>query len=255
MEIAVYVLTDDASSTRVEIVKSLFSDPLFTTHVITIQPPIGATATSSMTLDDVVEGYRFAFCLDNAKKTYPNSYVAIIKDNSVSNVAPNTMAEIISSAVKAGPWDLFYLCKWQDRCDLYTDKKSIINKSTLIATTQSPNGTQAIVFSPDGRDIILGHKQGRNGVNFSPINQPLSNQLNKHIFEGNLKATCTSPNLLDFDITTATNNQDYMKSQECADPPPPAPFVTNNSFILLWLLIAIIVIILVIFALYKVRPR
>jgi hypothetical protein len=215
-QVCVYILSADANSPRATQAKSLFSNGLFIVNIVTMSTPNNLVTSPKQGHDDAVEAYRVSWCLNHARNQYPTNYVIVAKDTSVSNADPDTIADIVSAATNSKDWNLCYLCKWLDRCDLYADKKPIEGMTTLIAKTQSPHGVQAIMFSPDGRDIILGQKPMKNNQAFTPITQPLGIQLNEAITSGWIDATCIVPNLIEYDVTAARSAHDYQKLNECA---------------------------------------
>ena len=91
---------------------------------------------------------------------------------------------------------------------------------TKIVKTESPFGLQAIVYSPKGRDIILGEKRMKNcdyfNNDFAIVS--LDDTINFNIEEGLLKAVATSPNLFQFDLMSSTNTLDLLKLSECRLP-------------------------------------
>lgn len=116
-------------------------------------------------------------------------------------------------------YELCYLCKWLDMCQLYTKAEATeelgAKQSPSILRTRSPHGLQAVLFSPYGRDMVLGNVRMSNGAYFT-LNKPLDKKLNEEIYAGNINALCTVPNLFDYDITlNAMTNQDYLKLNEC----------------------------------------
>lgn len=219
--IPVYILSGDSTPSRIDLTKMLFSNPLFVVHDIPNDnhelTSISPTSQIHFNPDkDSKDMLQTMWALKDSKIKYPKSPTIIIKDSSVSNADAGTIANIVTAAATNGSYDLVYLCKWLDKCQLYTDKKLVPNQTTILATTQSPSGLQAIMYSLSGRDIMLKELPMKNGSKFivSPY-KTLSSQLTEEIFNGNLSAECVVPNLIDFDITKATNNSDYMKSQEC----------------------------------------
>lgn len=215
-QVCVYILSGDANSPRTAQAKSLFSNGLFIVNIVTMSTPNNLVTSPTQSHDDAIEAYRVSWCLNHARNQYPTNYVIVVKDTSVSNVDPDTIADIVSAAMSSNDWNLCYLCRWLDRCDLYTDKKPINGMTTLIAKTQSPHGVQAILFSPDGRDIVLGQKPMKNNQAFTPITRPLGVQLNEAITSGWIIATCVVPNLIEYDVTAARSAHDYKKLSECA---------------------------------------
>ena len=109
------------------------------------------------------------------------------------------------------------MCRWLDRCDLYQE----LAKSdgvTKIVRTFSPLGLQAIMYSPVGRDIIIGKKPMVTKPYieyFTPIEPPLGDQLNKEISSGNLSAICMVPNIFEYNVLLAQTDSDLFKMADC----------------------------------------
>lgn len=118
---------------------------------------------------------------------------------------------------KRNVWEVAYLADWLDRCDLFR-KLSKSTDLTKWVKTFSPNGVQTQLWSPRGRDVVLGRKPMRNGNFFTPIKFPLSQQLNLNIELGNISAITTSPPFFYFDETLATLTTDLDKSCFCRQP-------------------------------------
>lgn len=235
--VPVYLLSGNPEDVRTSMVKSFFRHPMFALNEVYIEPPTEyrhRLIGSHLSRKHFLEAHRLNWCLQQAKEKYPNDHVIVIKDSSVCHADAETVAEIISAAIDAGGWDVCYLCRWLDRCDLYSERKPILGRSTLIVKTQAPQGFQAIMFSPEGRDMVLGDKGIRTGGKFTPIRKPIGHQLSETIARGGLNATCIVPNLIQFDISAAKSPNDHMKLSECHpqaplpvggpdnDPPPPA---------------------------------
>ena len=190
--------------------------------------------------DAVTETNQVICALKNVHKKFPDDFCIVIKDTSVTNSTIDEIAKIILTAIdinknnrhcKKSDWQLCYLCKWLDRCDLYKEEAKI-KGVTKVVKTFSPFGIQAIMFSPDGRDIVIGKEKMNNGKFFTPIRLPLGDQLNENIGLGNINATAIVPNLFNFDVLIATNDADLLKLSECRQPdeiesfnPGPIPFL------------------------------
>jgi hypothetical protein len=108
-------------------------------------------------------------------------------------------------------FDSFYLCKWADRCDQFTNIEELDNGTKLVETTK-PHGLQCVLFSPSGikkiKDLLK-----------KPCNIPFSMILTNLITHGKMKALACTPNIANFDVTAATNSNDYIKSHECTTIP------------------------------------
>jgi hypothetical protein len=196
------------------------------------------------------------------EKCQEDEYVIICKDvvttASTSEEVLNVVTEVINSKVA---FDLFFMGKWLDRCDQYSDFHDVGQHGMKMVTTNSPNGVIALMFSPQGRRKMLSlfHPE-KNPI----ISEPLGAVLNsKCSHEGSRNredrfhaVTCT-PNLLAFDITKSTGPNDIVKTHECRNPPASSPKkekVEGNTGIF-WFIVLIIITIVLIFALYKFRAR
>jgi hypothetical protein len=263
-QVAVYLLATDMTSPLTDRVMNLFSNPLFSLGVANVSPPenlqVPASGglnpvTTDMSSEDAITNYRINWCLDNAAKNHPDSYVIIVKDTSTSEASPDRIADIVTAATSSGDWDVCYLSKWHDRCDLYSNKRPITGTSTTIAKTSSPHGLQAVIFSPAGRDMVLGRHPLRDGSTF-PTNQRISAALHNAIMNGQIEATCTVPNLISYDPLVATKDADFAKTQECEIPNGPnsgrnSLQQNGSSSNWLWWLIIIILVLLLLYVLYR----
>lgn len=233
-QVGVYLLSSEAGSSRTNKVSSLFSSPLFSVNVMEIKPPSKLDTDTSLSENDQIDNYRILWCLRDSKTRFPDNYVLIVKDNSVSDASPERIANVISGTIKSAKddnWHVFYLGKWLDRCDLYTDKKPINGTMTTIAKAVSPKGFQAIVLSPEGRDIIIGDANLPNppGVQSDvvqkfmdagkPLDKPIGEKIHNAVLNGQLKALAAVPSLIRYDVTSAQNLSDYERVNECEIPP------------------------------------
>jgi len=199
-----------------------------------------------------IEYHRVTTALTDVSLHHPDEYVILVKDTSISIANPETIAEVVSTTKHSGVFDICYLCKWLDRCDLYTDKKAILDRTSLIVKTQSPNGIQAIMFSPNGREIVLGNRPMNNKNQFELKKNNLGYSLNQEILKGHIDAICLVPNLINHNPTLARSNEDYVKNQECAS----VHINDNNSsagFGFWWMIIILIVLIIIIWGIFKLK--
>lgn len=259
--IGVYIVVgDDANKT--EAMRRLFDHPLFVTYIVSMEVPASwLQQHSSLKQEDAEEFYQYYWCLSDAKKRMPDNYVLIIKDNSTTNVSPVNLAEILMAACQNKTWQLCYLTKWQDRCDLYTDKVKLGTTASILAKTYSPHGCQAILFSPEGRNIVLNEHKMKNGENFR-VTSSLDTSLNYAIKEGHLDATCIIPNLVTYDITTIRKDADYAKCQECSLLEQPSNRVRSQRSVensggsgWVWFLLVLGIILLLLWYLFMYRSR
>ena len=260
--IVVYILTSDVESKQTGKLASLFSHPMFKVNILSISPPNDLKSDmkdKKVTDKNLAESYRIRWCLKDAKKNTPKNHVVVLKDTSVSNASTNQMANVISAAINSGNWDVCYLAKWLDRCDLHSNKKPINGTMTTLSKTVSPHGLQALVFSPNGRDVVLGDKKMKNGELFQnpdkPLDKPLDEKLNENIANKNITATTPDPNLINFDISSAKKPSDFLKASECdiaeilGDKKMQEVKQTSNWF---WFLLIIVIVLLILgFLFYK----
>jgi hypothetical protein len=92
------------------------------------------------------------YCLLNSKQTNPGSEVIVIKDSSVSNASPEIVARIVQTNLEMNNYDVSYLCKWMDKCNLYTNKRPI--------TMQNPPQQNTINDTQELRSPIGGSMGG-----------------------------------------------------------------------------------------------
>jgi hypothetical protein len=242
----VYILSDDPKSEKVHHLKRLFGHEIFIVNVLSPQ-----CEDSKSELD-----CEYNRCIASLNDSYRNSstdYTIVIKDTSISHATPDSMADIISTIINSGDFHICYLCKWNDRCDLYTNKTPIDNSTAIIAKTQYANGIQALLFSPSGRDIVLGRKPMKNGKHFSmEASSNLGYHLTQETLKNNIDSICIVPNLISYNFTEAKNNEDYKKTQEC-DIPGDLNQSNPATSGWLWTFLIIIIIILIIWGVYKLR--
>jgi hypothetical protein len=261
--------------------KWIFSDPYFIVQVCAVDPPSTVSVSKTLTAAQYQENYFMRKTLTYAAEGpyISNSQgvlepqfwwskipVIIVKDSSVSNITASGMASYsnnpddyiiggmkrrISIALKkAKQADLFFLCKWFDYCNKYTDvvdpndPKNSINHGSMLKWSTHPTATQAIMYTPSSRNYI------RNALLTTSVS--LSDLLNNHIDSGKLIATVFVPNIIDFDVDLATSNEDYAKLNECA--PVQSSSDTNTTSSVVWFIFIILIIFIVAWALMIVNP-
>lgn len=223
--VVVYII-DEGNS---ESMRLLFSDSTFVTHVVAIDVP--------KNYDE--EAYRFRWCLRNSLERYPNSYTIVVKGSSVSSASPQKVAQTVMSAKQAEDWHICYLCKWQDQCQRHEEINPYISK------TYSPWGAQALLFTPEGRDVFLGERRMENGEYFT-CEENLSAALHNNIECGNIKAICVNPNLIFY------SGSEYEKRNECASKQETQ---SSPSFNGLWILLLIVAFVLFFLWLFRNRQQ
>lgn len=251
----VSILTTDPNSTRVANLKRLFPDSRYIVRVDTCIPPSTLVNTITFTSQQQAESICVNKILTESREQYPEAYVLILKDTSVTVSTMEQIYQLLNQATEQAGWELFYLTKWNDRCDLYGIPQNVKNKTYTFINTFSPNGFQAIMFSPRGRDIIIGVIPMKNGKLFTPVTQAIEIQLNSNIANGNIIAISTIPNIFEYNISLATNSADYEKANLCsatsiAGSRNRTVTTEQTGMSLLWYIIIIIMIILIVVALW-----
>lgn len=214
----VCILTSDYQSTRCRNVTQYFNDPndrgkppFFIIEPVTVNAPAGIPK-------GLVTTHRVMGALTYVRSHYPNFPCILIKDTSLCSRSSSMMADLIRKVMAKGP-HLFYLCKWLDSCGEYRDKQEIA-PGVITVRTVSPNGLQAICFSPQGRDIVLGDVAGARGRKLSlRTSTNLSYDFNKAAkIDGDLIAYGTSGNpIVSIDPLTLSIDSLY-KLNECDGP-------------------------------------
>jgi hypothetical protein len=254
-QIVVYLLTNkcDDSSTQ-KLSKFFQSSNFYDLHVVDIPPPPSIDIPNSMTEAQAIEIYRFNKVLTEASDRYPDKQVLIIKDKSVTITTPDLLEDVIRTGLQLSGWDLFYLNRWLDSCEQYTNKVEVNSSMTTLVKTISPNSTLAVLFSPRGRDIVIGRCKMNNGSYFTPISVPLGEKLNREIIKGNFTAICTVPNQFDFNMFVARNVSDLGKLCDCKRPEIKDTNDGPGTIPFIWFVIIVIIIFLAIWALYVLGP-
>ena len=154
-KVEVFIATVDCENNSL---KELFDSKLFEVKTITINNP-STIVRSNFDL----EAYRL---LEIIKKSDPKKYCLYLKDNVITNTSKNNIRRITEAILAQCDWDLTYYGYWLDRCDLYTKSKFkpylVPKTNSYLVRTFSPNGVQAILFSPKGKKILLGEAKMKN---------------------------------------------------------------------------------------------
>ena len=130
-KVVVYILSVIVDSDNVKLLSNLFVDPMFIVKVVNIPPPVGLNNSDSMSIDQKIEAFRVTMVLTDAATNYPNLDVIIIKDNSSTNSSADDVTVVVKTILDEAGWDLCYLCRWLDRCDLYRNARAIPGKTSF----------------------------------------------------------------------------------------------------------------------------
>lgn len=246
-QVIVYITSDKVNphSGEIQRVAKLFDDDLFAISITTID--------QTSPHKDRVEQELIDMCLQNQAKHHKNEHMIIIKDSSTSLASPEVIAKFVSSAIEAKDWDICYLNRWADRCDLNANVKDTgVNSS--IAETYAPQGAQAILISPNARDIMLGKKPLKNQQPFTMTGN-FAQTLNHYVGHGLLVALCAKPNLIVFDPNLVKTAEDLIKTSECLQPEIKNNLLTDKDGKTNWavLVLILLVILVIVFALLRNR--
>lgn len=120
-----------------------------------------------------------------------NKFCFFLQSSSITKASNNQILQFLKDSLTQ-EWDLLYLCKWLDRCDLYPQYQKS-NSNYFTVRSYFPNGLQALIVSPQGRVKILSDRiNGEIGLTHS-------------IRDGKLIALSSIPNI--FEINPETNNE------------------------------------------------
>lgn len=198
----------------------LFASPLFQTTILKLDSPSKNIKTNYPGFNNEAsnELYRFILALKDGINTNNKEPVLYITDTSVTDADASTVEAIVTSLI-TNNWDVCYLSKWLDSCDLYTDKKQINKNGTVLVNAVNPQGIQALMIRPDRflLDANTGEISLKNG-NKIAFENDLSSTLQKLIVSKQINAATVTPNLFNVDPMTITKSEDYIKLNECRDP-------------------------------------
>lgn len=168
-KVIVFIVTDNVNSQNVSRTSYLFSGNLFEIKVVSINLPdlpedeeCGRYGLKTWIDEDY---YRLSWIMKQASQRYANSHILIIKDTVVTHTNSRAVEDIVSQLLSK-EFDICYLSKWQDRCDLYTDFVKLEDCCSMLAKTFYPSGLQSVLISPKGREILLANQKMKNGDKF-----------------------------------------------------------------------------------------
>lgn len=196
----VLICTGSAIYSRVAALKKAFADPYFD-----VREHKGTLVET----------------LKKARKLAPASPVLVVTNRMTvkSGIASAGIAELTKEALAIPGWNICYLGRYMDLCQLNSaiDPKTDPGRLTpIFMKTFAPNGLEANLYTPLGRDMVLGKKTLANGQKLSNKGD-LNATVRDAIHSSNISAICSSPGIFSYDIhNNATRNTDYLKVNECA---------------------------------------
>lgn len=216
----VYILSSSPSSEACRHLKSLFPEP-FQTHVV-IRPSYTSSVEEQQS-SKLSEQHRILDLAARSEESYPELPTIILKDTSYTHLSASTLRKKIEAGFDLlecdpaedtrGNWDIFYLCRWLDRCDLYTDPHELVR-------TYSPCGLQAFVLSPKGR---------RQLIETGCVSTSLDRHFNTQIEKKNLTAICYRVNLFDYS-SSSSSLKNASKLSQCRRPVRKHPQMISPVF-------------------------
>lgn len=285
--------------------KWLFSDPFFTVQVCAVDPPINMQTSKNLTTAQYTENYFMRKALNYAAEgpylsnsegiPEPQFWwnkipVIIVKDSSISNIAPsgkatnfsvkgkqnvqtvdtdvkvlshptNSVNSIMDSVINGMKKRIKVSLEKAHQADLFFLCKwndacnKYVDVNGINSSAMGRGSTLKWSTQPTATQAIMYTPKSRDYIRDALMitNSPLSDLLNANISQGKLAATVFVPNLIDFDIDLATSKSDFAKLNECA-PVPTTSETTNNTASLIWFGIIIIIVILIAWALVQFNP-
>jgi hypothetical protein len=239
----------------------LFSSPIFQTTILKLDTPAKNIKVDYPGFDTQAKNelYRFILALKDGTKTGNNEPILFISDTSVTDADATTIEGIVTS-VLANQWDICYLSKWLDSCDLFTDKKIISKNGTVLVNAVNPHGLQALLIRPGQFkvDAATGELLLASGDKVA-FEKNVSTTFQNLIANKKLKAATVTPNLFEVDPLTITKPEDYVKLNECRDVSAisnnpnisnQGSAITSNPNFITWILLGV-ALLLILFLLFR----
>lgn len=227
-----------AENSREIDLRRIFSDPLFKVTEL-YRDTIPPGDYTGFTQEQIETAFFLNRALKLAKTESPNSHCIVIRDDSVSIINDSSFLATKIRKVLDQKYDICYLCKWMDSCQMFTyvsDRKEV----PALVKTRSPHGIQALLFSPMGRDRVLGIEPMENG-RIMRNTLDVDGVLNEECFSSNLRSLAFTPNLFEYDISNnARRNGDFFKRNECADFSTLSPNSGSGGNLYIFILIVVI---------------
>jgi len=229
----------------------LFASPIFQTTILKLDSTPNNIKTDYPGFDGESKNelYRFLLALKDGSKAMTKDPILYITDTSITDADASTIEAIVTSLL-TNSWDICYLSKWLDSCDLYDEKKQINKNGTILVNAVNPHGIQAILVRPDRFivDAATGELSLKDGTKVEFENN-LSQSMQKLIVTKKIMATTVSPNLFQVDPMTITNPEDYVKLNECREPSSvivvPSGAKSGYGYGNMWIWIILLVILII----------
>lgn len=237
MEVVVYLLTNAYNRHKLSAVSDLFDQDLYTVIAVEEDQTVSETTTNANETEQDLRKYMV--CLNEAKRVCPNKAVLILRDDISSHVDASHMSKIIQTILQFDNWDLCYFFKYQDRCEEWKTKVNLADSDTTIVETIGAKGDLALLFSPYGRDVLLGAKpfanvaqdstlsyrtwtdfvQSKKNDATNNVNAEFSDLLTEASALGLLRCTAIVPNFFTYEEAALQKHKlSNLLLQECAAP-------------------------------------
>lgn len=180
------------------------------------------------------------------QRNNPNNPCIVVKDSSISILTPDLMATYISTALSYNQsrptYSAVYLTHWLDECNRYKSILTLIAGAASLKQTFRPTADQCILMLPDLRDQLLA------------VEDDIFIWLNSQIASQTIKAATFVPNLVEVDISTIANNNDYFKLNQCLPVQTTSEGGGKLLGTMVFIFIAILLIVLA-YCLIKIGPK
>ncbi len=184
--------------------------------------------------------------------------VLVMIDTGLTHLSSHTFEDVLSRLLGSQlDFDLFYLCKWQDNVQRYREVHEIESGRASYYWSTSPCGLYAIMFQPETLNIIHNRTTMTDGRYFSCGGElvDLDTQLRNEIYNGNLKALVTVPNMIDFNPTYARIDTDYAKLQQATNFDMTQEQSVSSVATYIWFAIVVILMIVLAWFVLEVRHK
>jgi hypothetical protein len=258
MLIQTYILTNDSGSETVHTLAGLFSNPVFNVTIVDPKMTKKPENLRGLSHDEEEEIFRFMVCLEDSQSQHPDNDLVVLRDDSVTILSPDGLADLMSIIDKYKStlnFDLFYLNKYLDKCDQYTNSVLIPNYGFSLVRTKNPNGVQAIYITKGARDKLLGTTPMKENTTFR-FTTSLPKQLLKEVNNGTLLAGTTTVNIFNYNPSNAVTIKDYQKTCECYsfEGDITANICSSYVYALILIILVIVVAILITVLVFRKKP-
>ncbi len=169
----------------------------------------------------------------------PANYLIVCKDDIIGIHSPEILLDHLECLInlqsvnKLNVFDIFYLCKWMDKCNLYYNKRDSTSFGTEFVNTPDSNGLSCLMFSPNGRAKfqrlfpITNPIPKSSGEHMKTLGHRIKSLLNQDqtkfyksnldISEERIFASTSKYSLVKYNQDKSTGKSDYIKTIECRE--------------------------------------